>query len=1811
MVMPQGGRDIVITDKRKWADFCLVLSIILFVCSCGPASKKGGTAQVSLTTAASPPGYGSVNPSGTTYHNINDVVTVTATANSGYEFSYWSGDLTGSENPETITMDTSKSVTAHFILATYKLIVYSLYGAPEPPVGTTEYTYGSLVTVSCGPTPIDGPAGTRYRCTGWIGGSGDIPIANSATSYPFTITQHCTIIWDWVIQHYLTISVSPVWPVEGGTVYQLSDGWYDKDVPVELTAKPREGFEFTEWSEDLSTSNNPEAVTMDGPKRVTANFSILNPRTITVTSSYGEPAPLVGTTACPYGCSATLSCGPDPYPGITGTRYKCTGWEDGSGDVTPTGGDNFYTISSVTENSTITWIWKTQYQLSITIIPTGSGTVTLTPLPEPNNWYDSNTVVSLSATANQYYNWVEWSGDPVTNPDEPNTEITMNVPKSVTANFLGDPRSVTVDAPPGTSPNPPIGTTYYHYGNSVTVSCGITPYPGPPGTRYACTGWTNGSGNIPATGSTTSYTFTITLNCTITWTWRTQYHLVVSINPSGSGTVTPPTGWYNENTVLPCTATPSQGYTWVEWSGDLVGTANPQDLIMNGPKAITGNFKPSDYDVIVSSPCGDPKPSGTTNYTGGSLVTVCCGPDPYPPGATGTRDKCTGWTDGSGDIPATGTATSYTFIITQNSTITWTWKTQYQLTTAANPVSGGTVTPASGGWYDSGSVVSCDATVAAGYGWVGWSGDLDGAQKPQNLTMNSPKTVTANFIKPVLTVSNPTGADTPRPGEGTYVYKYGGTATCSVSSQAFPVPVTPFTEGFEAGMSEWALGGNADWSNITAPVHSGAYSASTKPTINGQSSYIERTFTIEAGGGTGTFWWKAIGGSSSLKFYIDGSEQVVISGTVDWQLRTFSLAAGTKTLKWEFYRGYQYSGTTRGWIDDITVTNTSSGTFTEGFESGTLSGWMTGGDVTWYAAGVHSGAYCAQSGSISHNQSTYIEREFIIGPHGGTVTFWWRVSSEADHDWLEFYIDNVLQAGRISGETGWAQVTFALAGGIRTLRWRYVKDSSGSAVGDCGWIDDIIVTIGPLAEGFEDGNIRGWTTSPNPKAWYAWSPTAEEEARGLQPCSGIYSARSGVLVGNNQESYIRRTFTIGAGGGSVRFSWKVSSESGYDYLEFYVDDEPVPRAWISGEVGWTEMADPQVTRLEAGTRTLKWRFVKDSSDLYPVGNNCGWVDDIFVATGPSDPGTRYTCTGYTGTGSCPSGTGISVTFTITRDSSITWNWRVQNRLTVNVDPADSGTVHIFTASGDGYYDIGTIVTLMANASIRYVFDHWSGDLTGTDSVQNLTMDGPKSVTAVFAGPNRPSALSGTADSTSAITWTWTSSGTDWQAIAGGVLRTVAATLEEFQTSYGDLPVSETCPRSGTGNDRLLFEAADDLPGGDPQDCPTISAAAANLYTIAYIRVSSSQWTCTADAQRDDLNDYYIDQTGVLREEMSTGEGSQANSGSPLSFDNAWFEIHKVNPAGPPVTVYPNITTYQETGLTQNTQYTRHVHNVSYGVYSDPTNEVSRYTLVHNATTDDFSLSVSSATSSRIIGTGTVPVWTYPIDIAHNYARCQMLYLASEVGQVAMITKIRFQRASGDDDTVNNVQVHMIETTSSTISDWVTSGLVLVYNGNLSIPADVADTWFEILLATPFSYNGTKNLLISFRHQDGSAESTYTQWKVDSTKTDRCIAGYSDTTNPPPLAGSPWYLPNVGLEFAGTVTITVTAPPNPGAGSTGVLIERDLSDTFPAPRLVRDYAPTYTYADNKVGSGIWYYRIRFRNGDEQSSAYSNGISIPVP
>lgn len=133
---------------------------------------------------------------------------------------------------------------------------------------------------------------------------------------------------------------------------------------------------------------------------------------------------------------------------------------------------------------------------------------------------------------------------------------------------------------------------------------------------------------------------------------------------------------------------------------------------------------------------------------------------------------------------------------------------------------------------------------------------------------------------------------------------------------------------------------------------------------------------------------------------------------------------------------------------------------------------------------------------------------------------------------------------------------------------------------------------------FETGSFEAsWTFAGNAP----WTISTEA------PYDGLYCSKSGA-IGHSQSSEMNLQLNVTAAG-YISFFRKVSSESGYDFLKFYIDG--VQQGQWSGTVAWGEV-NYAVT---AGLHTFKWVYSKDGSAV--SGSDCAWVDYIiFPPYGP-------------------------------------------------------------------------------------------------------------------------------------------------------------------------------------------------------------------------------------------------------------------------------------------------------------------------------------------------------------------------------------------------------------------------------------------------------------------------------------------------------------------------------------------------------------------------------------------------------------------
>ncbi|MGB5925420.1 MAG: CFI-box-CTERM domain-containing protein, partial [Dehalococcoidia bacterium] len=356
--------------------------------------------------------------------------------------------------------------------------------------------------------------------------------------------------------------------------------------------------------------------------------------------------------------------------------------------------------------------------------------------------YDEGTVVDLVATPDAGYRFDQWTGDVGTIADvyDATTTITMNGDYAVTANFVVI-YAITVSSTEGGSVTTP-GEGVFTYDEGTVVDLVATPDAG-----YRFVEWTGDVGTIADVYDATT---TITMNgdYAITANFVRQYNL--STSSTAGGTVTTPgqgTFTYDDGTVVSLVATPTSGYRFVNWTGNVGTIADVYDatttITMNGDYAITANFIIRQYTLTTSSTAGGtvtPPGVGTRTYDAGTVVSLVATP------TSGYR--FVNWTGSVGTI-ANVNAASTTITMNSNYSVTANFVAIYDLSISSTEgVS--VIEPGEGVFtYDEGTVVHLVAEAEEGYRFDEWTGDVgtiaDVYAATTTINMNGDYSITANF----------------------------------------------------------------------------------------------------------------------------------------------------------------------------------------------------------------------------------------------------------------------------------------------------------------------------------------------------------------------------------------------------------------------------------------------------------------------------------------------------------------------------------------------------------------------------------------------------------------------------------------------------------------------------------------------------------------------------------------------------------------------------------------------------------------------------------------------------------------------------------------------------------------------------------------------------------------------------------------------------------------------------------------------------------------------------------------------------------
>lgn len=197
-------------------------------------------------------------------------------------------------------------------------------------------------------------------------------------------------------------------------------------------------------------------------------------------------------------------------------------------------------------------------------------------------------------------------------------------------------------------------------------------------------------------------------------------------------------------------------------------------------------------------------------------------------------------------------------------------------------------------------------------------------------------------------------------------------------------------------------------------------------------------------------------GIARVDFYSDGGNYLIASDTTPPFGITWATDPGVKNgFQILVVRATDHAGNVGSASLTVTVDNPSGGITLANAVEATSPPLTTGGDAHWYGdtTWYFCGGDAARSGRIGHGQTSWME---LTTSGNKTLSFRWRVSSEANYDFLELWIDGV-RKNRISGNTNWALQSWWLGAGTHTVRFVYRKDGATSAGLDAGFIDCLSV----------------------------------------------------------------------------------------------------------------------------------------------------------------------------------------------------------------------------------------------------------------------------------------------------------------------------------------------------------------------------------------------------------------------------------------------------------------------------------------------------------------------------------------------------------------------------------------------------------------------------------------------------------------------------------------------------------------------------------------------------------------------------------
>ena len=594
-------------------------------------------------------------------------------------------------------------------------------------------------------------ASTGYTFVHWT--EGDEEVSTDA-NYSFTVTEARDLVAHFSLNSYaINVTVNPM---DGGAI--TGDGVYDHGATAVLTATAAIGYSFVHWTEGGTVvSNNPTyAFTVTGERTLVAHFS-LNTYYVVLVADPMEGGAVSGAGAFNYGTSTVVTA-------VAAPGYTFANWtEDGLVVCTTT----TYAFT-VTGHRTITAHFISEEEGGHWTPNAGSyaNTATLIGVVQIDGVEQRATNLEVGAFCGDE---CRGSGKPMLVPQldryilfmslygnegdvlsfrlydhELGQELLLTCATTVTfasngisgsgtslyvLNFesTGSTGTIAATADPvegGTV----TGVGVYDLGATAMLTA--TPAEG-----YAFVHWTEGE-EVVSTDSVYSFMVTSTRTLVAHFGLKT-YEVMATVNPTEGGTITG-TGTYDHFAICTLTATPAEGYAFVNWTeGDEeVSTSAEYSFTVSSAKTLVAHFSLNQYEIAATSdPTAGGSVSGAGSYDHGATATL-----------TATASEGYTFINWTEDDVEVSTAGEFSFTVTGARTLVAHFSlNDYAINATADPISGGAIEGA--GTYQHGVTATLTATPNEGYNFVNWTegGTVVSNNPSYAFTVTGPRNLVAHF----------------------------------------------------------------------------------------------------------------------------------------------------------------------------------------------------------------------------------------------------------------------------------------------------------------------------------------------------------------------------------------------------------------------------------------------------------------------------------------------------------------------------------------------------------------------------------------------------------------------------------------------------------------------------------------------------------------------------------------------------------------------------------------------------------------------------------------------------------------------------------------------------------------------------------------------------------------------------------------------------------------------------------------------------------------------------------------------------------